>query len=259
MNHPVDRIADPWGERTPYDAMDVAVRDGRMVGVRGRAVDRVNRGRPGPKDLYGWQTNASPDRLTRPLIRENGRLVECDWDTAMNRITGRTRQLLDDEGPGSIGFYTSGQLFRLLDRLEGGDPPRLVCVDPRYTHVARRADVHLAPRAGTNLALLNALLHEIIRTDRIDAATWRRTPSASTSWPPWSAAARPRGRRASATCRPRRSSGPRRSSAAPSGCCPPSSRASTSPTRPPLPPSRSSTTCTSCAACWAGPAAGCCR
>lgn len=174
MNHPVDRIADPWGERTPYDAgapwpartdmhlregvaeqdvqrwvqaasvlhsngdaMDVAVRDGRMVGVRGRAVDRVNRGRPGPKDLYGWQTNASPDRLTRPLIRENGRLVECDWDTAMNRITGRTGQLLDDEGPGSIGFYTSGQLFRLLDRLEGGDPPRLVCVDPRYTHVAR--------------------------------------------------------------------------------------------------------------------------
>ncbi|MFH9011033.1 molybdopterin oxidoreductase family protein [Streptomyces sp. NPDC017943] len=278
MDRPVDRIADPWGARTPYgagapwparvdmhlrdgvaeqdvqrwvqtasvlhsngDAMDIAVRDGRMVGVRGRAVDRVNRGRLGPKDLYGWQANASPDRLTRPLIREDGRLVECDWDTAMNRVTGHTRQLLDDKGPGSIGFYTSGQLFleeyytlavlaraglgtnhldgntrlctataaealketfgcdgqpgsyedidhadtvalfghnmaetqtvlwmRLLDRLEGGDPPRLVCVDPRHTPVARRADVHLAPRAGTNVALLDALLHEIIRTDRID-------------------------------------------------------------------------------------------
>ncbi|MFH8658456.1 molybdopterin oxidoreductase family protein [Streptomyces afghaniensis] len=280
MDTSADRIADPWGARTPYapgapwpsrtdthlragiaeqdverwvqsasllhsngDAMDIAVREGRIVGVRGRAEDRVNRGRLGPKDLYGWQANASPDRLTRPLVRENGRLVESDWDTAMNRITARTRHLLDHEGPGSIGFYTTGQLFleeyytlavlaragigtnhldgntrlctataaealketfgcdgqpgsyedidhadtvalfghnmaetqtvlwmRLLDRLEGSDPPRLVCVDPRYTQVARRADVHVAPRAGTNVALLNALLHEIIRTGRVDRA-----------------------------------------------------------------------------------------
>ena len=278
MDTSADRIADVWGSRTPYqpgtpwpsrtdthlaaglgeqdverwvqaasllhsngDAMDIAVREGRIVGVRGRASDRVNRGRLGPKDLYGWQANASPDRLTRPLVREDGRLVECDWDTAMDRITSRTRQLLDDKGPGSIGFHTTGQLFleeyytlavlaragigtnhldgntrlctataaealketfgcdgqpgsyedidhadtvalfghnmaetqtvlwmRLLDRLAGGDPPRLVCVDPRHTHVARRADVHLAPRAGTNVALLNALLHEIIRTGGVD-------------------------------------------------------------------------------------------
>lgn len=78
-----DRISDPWGERTPYgagqewparvdenvpgdvhswsqaasllhsngDAMDIAVVDGRIAGVRGRAGDRVNRGRLDPKDL----------------------------------------------------------------------------------------------------------------------------------------------------------------------------------------------------------------
>src|SRR5690606_11640538 len=103
-----DRIADPWGARTPYapgqqwpqrvdsylaegvdpdsvrwvqtasvlhsdgDAFDIAVRDGAMVGVRGRGVDRVNRGRLGPKDLFGWQANAAPDRLTRPLVRVGG-------------------------------------------------------------------------------------------------------------------------------------------------------------------------------------------
>src|SRR3712207_6808360 len=91
----MDRIADPWGRRTPYgrgepwparvdelvteeverwvptasilhsngDGIDIGVRDGRMVGVRGRADSRVNRGRLGPKDLYGWQANHSPDRL----------------------------------------------------------------------------------------------------------------------------------------------------------------------------------------------------
>ncbi|MGW0190718.1 molybdopterin oxidoreductase family protein [Streptomyces sp. NPDC003362] len=280
MDASVDRIAQPWGSRTPHgrhepwpvrvdtylaegvdpgrverwvqtasilhsdgDAMDIAVVDGRMAGVRGRPDDRVNRGRLGPKDLFAWQANASPDRLTRPLVRQDGRLVESDWDTAMQRIVTRSRDLLDERGPGSIGFYTSGQLFleeyytlavlaraglgthhldgntrlctataaealkesfgcdgqpgsyddidhadvialfghnlaetqpvqwmRVLDRLAGGDPPRLVCVDPRPTRVAREATVHLAPRVGTNVALLNALLHEIIRTDRIDHA-----------------------------------------------------------------------------------------
>lgn len=122
-----DRIADPWGERTPYepgtawatrtgirlregvgedeverwvpsvsqphsngDGRDIAVRDGRIAGVRGRAVDRVGRGRPGPKDRYGRQAGASPDRVTRPMVREAGRLVECDGEHAMSRVVART-------------------------------------------------------------------------------------------------------------------------------------------------------------------------
>jgi hypothetical protein len=35
------------------DAFDFAVREGRIVGVRGTASDRINRGRLGPKDLFG--------------------------------------------------------------------------------------------------------------------------------------------------------------------------------------------------------------
>ena len=273
-----DRIADPWGVRTPFergerwpqrvdaflgdgvsedsvdrwvqsasvlhsngDGLDIAVKDGRMVGVRGRADDRVNHGRLDPKDLFGWQANASPDRLTCPLIRRNGELVETDWDTAMDQVVRRSRQLLAETGPGAMGFYTSGQLFleeyytlgviahgaigtnhvdgntrlctataaealkesfgcdgqpgsytdvdhadvialfghnvaetqcvlwmRILDRLAGRTPPAVVCVDPRLTPVARHATVHLRPLPGTNVALMNGLLHEIIRNDWVD-------------------------------------------------------------------------------------------
>lgn len=273
-----DRIAEPWGARTPYgrgqgwpqrvdqhlaegvesgsvdrwvqsasilhsngDALDIAVKDGAIVGVRGRGVDRVNRGRLGPKDLFGWQANGSKDRLTRPLIRRGGALVETDWDTAMNAVVARSRQLLDDQGPSAIGFYTSGQLFleeyytlgviahgaigtnhvdgntrlctataaealkesfgcdgqpasytdidhadvialfghnvaetqtvlwsRILDRLAGPNPPAILCVDPRPTPVAQHATVHLAPLPGTNVALMNGLLHEIVEHDWID-------------------------------------------------------------------------------------------
>jgi anaerobic selenocysteine-containing dehydrogenase len=273
-----DRIAEPWGGRTPYgrgerwpvrvdtylhkgiaedtvdkwvpsasvlhsngDGLDIAVKDGSIVGVRGRADDRVNHGRLDTKDLFGWQANASPARLTTPLIRRHGELVETDWDTAMNEIVGRSRELLDEFGPSSFGVYTSGQLFleeyytlgviahgaigtnhvdgntrlctataaealkesfacdgqpgsytdvdhadvialfghnvaetqtvlwmRMLDRLEGENPPALVCVDPRQTPVSRHAAVHLAPLPGTNVALMNGLLHEIIRNEWID-------------------------------------------------------------------------------------------
>jgi ferredoxin-nitrate reductase len=93
------------------DALDIAVRDDRIVGVRGRSVDRVNKGRLDPKDLFGWQANNSPDRLTRPLIRRDGELVETDWDTAMGRVVARSTELLDERGSSALGFYTTGQLF----------------------------------------------------------------------------------------------------------------------------------------------------
>jgi anaerobic selenocysteine-containing dehydrogenase len=145
----VDRIADIWGSRTPFAkgddwpvrvdlkladgvaegdvdrwvqsactlcsngcACDIAVKDGVMVGVRGRAIDTVNHGRMGPKGLFGsWQGVSNRDRLTKPLIRVDGELVETDWETAMERIVQRSRELLAAKGPLSHAFYTSGQLF----------------------------------------------------------------------------------------------------------------------------------------------------
>jgi ferredoxin-nitrate reductase len=126
-----DRIANPWGTRTPFgrdeewpvrvdqfleagvdeeevdqwvqtasilhsngDALDIAVKDGRIAGVRGRYVDRVNKGRVDPKDLYGWQANNSEDRLKRPLVRRDGALVEASWDEAMGRVVEESRRLL---------------------------------------------------------------------------------------------------------------------------------------------------------------------
>ncbi|NIH79695.1 anaerobic selenocysteine-containing dehydrogenase [Amycolatopsis viridis] len=279
-----DAVADPWGARTPYgpgerwpvrvdvqladglteddvdrwvptaavlhsngDGLELAVKDGRIAGVRGRAGDRVNHGRVDVKDLFGWQASNSPDRLGTPLVRRDGRLAEASWDEAMSLIVERTRAVLDEQGPSGVGFYTSGQLFceeyytlaaiahgaigtnhldgntrlctataaaalkesfgcdgqpgsytdvdhadvialfghnvaetqsvlwmRILDRLAGPNPPALLCVDPRETPVARASAIHLAPLPGTNVALMNALLHEIIAHDWVDHDWVRR-------------------------------------------------------------------------------------
>ncbi len=44
----------------------------------------------------------------------------------------------------------------------------MLCIDPRRTPVAREADVHLAPRSGTSIALMNGLLAEVIARGWID-------------------------------------------------------------------------------------------
>ncbi|KAK4122019.1 hypothetical protein N657DRAFT_576760 [Parathielavia appendiculata] len=257
-----DAIEDIWGPRTPFKdewptrvdsacdeepetwvqsacilcsngcGLDIGVKDGKVVGVRGRATDRVNKGRLGPKGLTGWKAMHSEDRITYPMVRKNGRLERVSWDEAMDLIVAKSKELQKHLTNHSIAFYTSGQLFleeyyalamvgkaglhtlhmdgntrlctataaaamresfgcdgqpgsysdidytdclfmvghnvaatqtvlwaRILDRLEGPLPPKLIVVDPRLSETARKATVHLAPRAGTNLALLNGIQH----------------------------------------------------------------------------------------------------
>jgi len=59
---------------------------------------------------------------------------------------------------------------RVLDRLHSANRPKLIVVDPRLTPTAKEADVHLTPRLGTNIPLLNGLLNLIIEAGQIDHA-----------------------------------------------------------------------------------------
>ncbi len=58
--------------------------------------------------------------------------------------------------------------MRILDRRRGPRPPKLIVVDPRRTDTAKEADVHLAPRLGTNVALMNGLLNLVIANGHLN-------------------------------------------------------------------------------------------
>ena len=58
--------------------------------------------------------------------------------------------------------------MRILDRLREPNPSKLIAVDLRPTPVAEEADLHLAIKNGTNLVLLNTLVHEIIEGGWVD-------------------------------------------------------------------------------------------
>src|SRR5205807_8618480 len=58
--------------------------------------------------------------------------------------------------------------MRVLDRRRGERPPKLIVIDPRKTTTAKEADIHIAPRVGSNVALLNGILHLIVENGWID-------------------------------------------------------------------------------------------
>ncbi|HHX40399.1 MAG TPA: molybdopterin-dependent oxidoreductase [Armatimonadetes bacterium] len=72
----------------------------RMRGVPGRGVNDdflCVRGR------FGYGMVNSPDRLTRPLIRREGALVEATWDEALDHVAARLAETRAQAGPEAIG------------------------------------------------------------------------------------------------------------------------------------------------------------
>ncbi|MEU6080921.1 molybdopterin-dependent oxidoreductase [Streptomyces sp. NPDC047108] len=63
---------------------------------------------------------------------------------------------------------------------------KLVVIDPRRTRTAEQADLHLAPRPGTDLALALGLLHLVVAEGRVDEEF---VAARTTGWPEARAAA----------------------------------------------------------------------
>jgi ferredoxin-nitrate reductase len=57
---------------------------------------------------------------------------------------------------------------RILDRLAGPSPPKIIVVDPRLSDTAKLATVHLKPYIGTNVALFNGLQNLMFMNDWVD-------------------------------------------------------------------------------------------
>ncbi|MCW8987263.1 MAG: molybdopterin-dependent oxidoreductase, partial [Gammaproteobacteria bacterium] len=61
------------------------------------------------------------------------------------------------------------QLWRRIAKARRSlNPPKLIVVDPRRTQTARSADLHLALKPGTNLALINGIAQQIIANNWTD-------------------------------------------------------------------------------------------
>jgi anaerobic selenocysteine-containing dehydrogenase len=223
----------------------------RVLRVRGDRDHPVSRGYLCPKGRALPKMHHHPRRLERPLVRRGGSLQAASWESCLDDLGARLREIIDRHGPASVGiFFGSGvgmdaAGYRMAEALHraigtparfspltidgtaktfvasavGGFPglsprpdydqinlviyvginpmvshghtvampnPALTIratarrgevwvIDPVRTETARFASGHMAPRPGTDYAVLAYLVREVLREGADRETLARRT------------------------------------------------------------------------------------
>jgi nitrate reductase (cytochrome) len=87
----------------------IGLEGGRAVAVRGDPDSPVNRGLACVKGYHSVQALYGGDRLTRAMVRRNGRLVEVPMAEALDLVARRLRETVEAHGKDSVAMYGSGQ------------------------------------------------------------------------------------------------------------------------------------------------------
>lgn len=89
--------------------LDLHVKDNQVVKVTGRDVE-PNHGSLCVKGRFGYDFINSDQRLTTPLIKENGKHREATWDEALDLVAKKFKEIKDANGSDSIGTLTSARM-----------------------------------------------------------------------------------------------------------------------------------------------------
>jgi len=207
--------------------------DGELVGVEPWKRNPVNEGKLCSKGNFSYEFVQSKDRLTKPLIKENGEFKEASWDEALDLVARKFIEIRNRD-PQSLGFlgsakctneenylmqkfvrtvignnnidhcarlchapsvsglaqsFGSGAMTNNIKDIAesdcifiiGSNPieqhpliarrliqakqkgAKFIVADPRYTPTAKLADIYLPIEPGTNIAMLNSIMHVIIK------------------------------------------------------------------------------------------------
>jgi formate dehydrogenase (NADP+) alpha subunit len=226
----------------------LGIRAGKIVRVRGDQDSPVNKGGLCIKGRFGFDFVNHPDRLTKPLIRKEGKgkdissggnwkdlFQEATWEEAISAAAKGLQNARAKHGADSLGIISSAKFtneenylvqkfaravigtnnvdhcarlchastvaaaslcfgdgamsnsisdFTLADTLfvigsnttechpiigryirqaVRSGKTRLILADPRTINLAKIADIHIKQQPGTDVALLNAMMHVIIK------------------------------------------------------------------------------------------------
>ncbi len=168
-------------EPVPVPVDDAVAEAGRRL----RAI--VDEHGPDSVALYvSGQMSIEAQYLANKLAKGFLRTVHIESNSRLcmaSAGTGYKQSLGADGPPGSYADFDCTELFfvigsnmadchpvlylRMADRMKAG--AKLIVVDPRRTETAQQADLYLAIKPGTDLALLNGILHLLVESGDIDA------------------------------------------------------------------------------------------
>lgn len=169
------------------------------------------------------------NKLAKGFVRTNQ--IESNSRLCMASAgTGYKLSLGADGPPGSYQDFDHADAFfviganmadchpilflRMMDRIKSAGA-KLIVVDPRRNATADKADLFLQIKPGTDLALLNGLLHLLVANGHTDEAFIAEFTEGWGRCPPSSPTTRPAGRRRSPASPRATSAGPRSGSARP--------------------------------------------
>jgi len=83
----------------------IGVEQGKVVEVRGMKDHPANRGTTCSRPPNYPPIFTDNDRMTRPMIRHDGKLVPVSWDEVISKVATGFRGIIEKYGPGTVAFY----------------------------------------------------------------------------------------------------------------------------------------------------------
>jgi formate dehydrogenase alpha subunit len=88
----------------------LGIRGNSVVNVRGDRQSPVNKGCLCVKGRFGFDFIHSSERLTTPLIKENGTFKEATWEETLDLVAAKLTAIKSDHGADSIGVLSSARI-----------------------------------------------------------------------------------------------------------------------------------------------------
>ena len=148
--------------------LEVTTSDGEVVGVRGDDEDVLSHGFLCPKAFGLKQLHEDPDRLTTPLVRRDGELVEASWEEAFEEIDRRMTPILAEHGRNAVAAYIGNPNAHNLSSLVYG-PAWLRALGSQNIYSASTVD-QMPKQVSAGLmfgAMLSVPVPDVDRTDHL--------------------------------------------------------------------------------------------
>ena len=91
--------------------MEIGVKNGKVVAIRGNKDYPVNKGLLCLKGLSLMYVVYSGERAVTPYIRKDNRWIQVSWDEALNLVARKIKENVEKYGPDSVALYAGAQLF----------------------------------------------------------------------------------------------------------------------------------------------------
>jgi anaerobic selenocysteine-containing dehydrogenase len=145
--------------------LEVKMRGDEVVSVRGDDDDVFSHGFLCPKSQGLKQLHEDPDRLTKPLVRRDGELVEASWDEAFAAVDEGLSRVLAEGGRDAVAVYLGNPSAHSVAALYG--PAFLKALGSKNLYSASSVD-QMPKHLSAGLMFGGALTIPVPDVDRTD-------------------------------------------------------------------------------------------